>query len=198
MPAIAGDDWLMSLTLRFTTDAGPLGLGQPSSVVPIVYPGHGSDSSQPGHYDGGFSSPAYNANRTIQFGSQGAKHAAIAAIITGHGGCEFVSTSHNFTVNGQSFSTLSPEYADRFMQAGTEFGCANKTIRGAVPNEHGTWYYGRNGWCDGEDVKPLVWDITGALASSGSNTLNYHALSYPGGENGCKGDIDMSSYLLFW
>ena len=23
---------------------------------------------------------------------------------------------------------------------------------GIVPNEHGTWQYGRNGWCDGQQV----------------------------------------------
>ena len=73
-------------------------------------------------------------------------------------------------------------------------------------------YYGRNGWCDGQDVKPLVYDITKALlpqlpsvtnkyrrdeggegeeggeggeAEGGTvNTLHYHALSYDvGGAN---------------
>ena len=29
-------------------------------------------------------------------------------------------------------------------------------------------YYGRNGWCDGLDVPPLVWDVTPALLLSSS------------------------------
>ena len=43
------------------------------------------------------------------------------------------------------YNTSAPEYADRFMEAGTALGCADKTARGMVPNEHGTWYFGRNG-----------------------------------------------------
>jgi hypothetical protein len=97
-----------------------------------------------------------------------------------------------------------------------------------VPNEHGTWYFGRNGWCDGQDVKPVIWDVTAATnmgevgeaseARTGStgggagkgasapphNFLRYYALSYDVGQpnapndKGCGGTIDMSSYLLFY
>lgn len=35
---------------------------------------------------------------------------------------------------------------------GTQWGCADKVPQGSVPNEHGTWMYGRNGWCDGQEV----------------------------------------------
>ena len=27
---------------------------------------------------------------------------------------------------------------------------------GIVPNEHGTWQYGRNGWCDGQQARPVL------------------------------------------
>lgn len=72
----------------------------------------------------------------------------LAAIISGHGGCEFVPTSHHFVVNGVDFNTSTIAF-DRFMLAGSKFGCTRQVPQGAMPNEHGTWYYGRNGWCDG-------------------------------------------------
>eukprot|EP01043_Picozoa_sp_COSAG02_P038057 COSAG02_NODE_2905_length_7774_cov_8.299935_3_plen_142_part_00 len=93
------------------------------------------------------------------------------------------------------------------LQAGTPYGCANKTIRGAVPNEHGTWYLGRNGWCDGLDVKPLVWDVTEGvdLEPGGTNTLQYFGWSYGDtddpsrhSEDGCGGTMNMISFLLFF
>ena len=46
----------------------------------------------------------------------------------------------------------------------TLLGCDRKFLRssrraqvreGIVPNEHGTWQYGRNGWCDGQQVRPV-------------------------------------------
>lgn len=30
---------------------------------------------------------------------------------------------------------------------------AAQVREGIVPNEHGTWQYGRNGWCDGQQVR---------------------------------------------
>ena len=42
--------------------------------------------------------------------------------------CEFAVTSHNFTINGDS-------YVVTFSEAGDEFGCANKVSQGVEPNE---------------------------------------------------------------
>jgi|ERR1712216_812102 len=192
-----GDHWLQTLNLRFTKSK-PSSLGQPRAVVPIVYSNMGE----------GFNGPNYNLNRTIHFSSPLAEthRVAVGAIITGHSGCEFQPTSHHFVVNGHDYNTSSLEYRSRFMEAGSALGCAEKTILGAVPNEHGTWYYGRNGWCDGQDVKPLVWDITDSIPNikEGVHSLRYYALSYANGdpnkpnENGCSGIILLSSYLLFW
>lgn len=36
--------------------------------------------------------------------------------------------------------------------AGTQWGCADKVRQGVTPNEHGTWQFGRMGWCDGQEV----------------------------------------------
>ena len=43
-----------------------------------------------------------------------------------------------------------------------------------TPNEEGTWLYGRDGWCDGQEVRPEVWDVTSQVALAGSNTLHYY------------------------
>ena len=46
---------------------------------------------------------------------------------------------------------------------------------GVVPNEHGTWLYGRDGWCDGQEIEPWVVDITKqiSLDHTATNTILY-------------------------
>eukprot|EP00123_Amoebidium_parasiticum_P007083 comp17862_c0_seq1/m.18053 comp17862_c0_seq1/g.18053 ORF comp17862_c0_seq1/g.18053 comp17862_c0_seq1/m.18053 type:complete len:680 (-) comp17862_c0_seq1:483-2522(-) len=96
----------------------------------------------------------------------------LASIITGHGSdkyqCgEFCVTSHHFIINGNHNVVT-------FSDAGTEWGCADRVREGIEPNEHGTWHYGRGGWCDGQDIKPWVVDITSQLNPEGqSNTILY-------------------------
>jgi hypothetical protein len=46
-------------------------------------------------------------------------------------------------------------------------------MEGVEPNEHGTWLYGRNGWCDGQQVDPWVIDITTDVNLSASNAISY-------------------------
>lgn len=48
----------------------------------------------------------------------------------------------------------------RWESLGSALGCAMRVKDGAVPNEHGTWLYGRGGWCDGLQVNPWRMDIT--------------------------------------
>lgn len=92
----------------------------------------------------------------------------------GHGsdenGCgEFCVTKHVFTVNGKA------NFSITFNNAGTPLGCAMRVPDGVVPNEHGTWLYGRDGWCDGQEIEPWVVDITGHLNLDPSiiNTILY-------------------------
>ncbi|KAK9834955.1 hypothetical protein WJX84_012406, partial [Apatococcus fuscideae] len=50
-------------------------------------------------------------------------------------------------------------------------------LKGVEPNEHGTWQYGRNGWCDGQQVEPTVFDVTEEMAPAGSlNHVSYQGL----------------------
>ena len=50
--------------------------------------------------------------------------------------------------------------------------------QGVEPNEHGTWLYGRNGWCDGQDVRPWLADVSADLKAPGAgmNVVEYRGL----------------------
>ena len=157
-----------------------------------------------------FTSSSYNMNKSFSFQiPPSTTRVEIASLITGHAGCEFIATSHHFIVNHNKIkeynTTSNPTYYQRFMEAGTDFGCANKIGNGATPNEHGTWYFGRNGWCNGQDVKPLQWDITDSIDLNERNqTIDYFALAYPlgptsnGTESGCNGNIRQSSFVVLY
>ncbi|XP_028834783.1 uncharacterized protein LOC114789691 [Denticeps clupeoides] len=127
------------------------------------------------------------------------KQVELYAVITGHGsdenGCgEFCVTSHHFLVNKKFNNTRI------FDSAGTAFGCTLHVGEGAVPNEHGTWLYGRGGWCDGLQVNPWRTDITSQVDMRGSNTVLYFGL-YDGRDpnpSSNPGYIIMYSYLVFY
>ncbi len=86
-----------------------------------------------------------------------------------------------------------------FYGAGTPLGCALRVPEGVEPNEHGTWLYGRNGWCDGQEVEPWVIDITSQLNRGYVNKLTYFGW-FNGSDPNPKqspGIITMYSYLVF-
>jgi len=96
-------------------------------------------------------------------------------VVTGHGfgstweNCaEFCNSEHEFSVNGTAFTESHPE-------ADENEGCFDRVDQGVVPNQFGTWPFGRAGWCPGWDVKPWVQDVSGALVS-GENQIAYRAL----------------------
>jgi hypothetical protein len=128
----------------------------------------------------------------------------LVAYITGHGfgveadNCaEFCNHTHHFDVNGHEFVKEHPV-------AGSATGCQDQVDQGAVPNQFGTWPFGRGGWCPGLDVKPWVADITEALIP-GENVITYRGLfrgaDYvprpSGGGDGFGARVDVSSYLVF-
>jgi len=123
----------------------------------------------------------------------------LVATITGHGSdnnncAEFCVTSHHFVVNNkQNFSRV-------FKNAGTAMGCADRVPEGVVPNEHGTWLYGRDGWCDGQEVIPWVVDITGALSKAPNNTIDYFGWFNNTDPHPTRdpGQIIMYSYLVYY
>nr|XP_019958974.1 PREDICTED: uncharacterized protein LOC109639771 [Paralichthys olivaceus] len=154
-------------------------------------------------YSGGTFDKDYNKRfQPIKFPvPPSAMKVELYAVITGHGsdenGCgEFCVTSHHFLINAVFNNTRI------FDSAGTALGCAMRVREGAVPNEHGTWLYGRGGWCDGLQVNPWRTDITKQLDLSGSesNTVVYFGLfdgqdPHPSQQ---PGYIIMSSFLVFY
>jgi len=123
----------------------------------------------------------------------------LSSVITGHGsdenGCgEFCSTTHHFYFNDSRGNTY--EMVENFSLPTThpQFGCANHGYQNgiamtdrvnsggdvALPNEHGTWTLGRNGWCNGQRVAPYK-----ALLPSQFNFKgNKISVSYKGLYNG--------------
>ena len=124
----------------------------------------------------------------------------LVATITGHGSdnnncAEFCVTSHHFVVNNNH------NYTRVFKNAGKAMGCAERVPEGVVPNEHGTWLYGRDGWCDGQELVPWVVDITQAVnLDGGNNTITYYGWFNNTDPNPSRnpGKIMMYSFLAYY
>lgn len=136
-----------------------------------------------------------------------AKKVELFAYITGHGfgvekaNCaEFCNHTHHFTVNGRTYSHYN-DWAD------DQAGCKKQIKDGTVPNQYGTWPYGRGGWCPGMDVKPFVADVTQAVQPGKTTTITYESL-YKGAPyvpepwespfGGFPGNIVMNSWLVVY
>ena len=103
----------------------------------------------------------------------------LTTLITGHGwgvdeaNCaEFCNHVHHFTVNGISSHQLVKDNA----VASTNDGCQAQVLSGVVPNQFGTWPFGRAGWCPGKDVPWWEVDITEWTVAGEQNTIAYQAL----------------------
>jgi len=134
----------------------------------------------------------------------GTKKAYISALITGHGSgtdsencAEFCNHTHHFSVGGK---TVVKSHA----KAKTSSGCANEVKSGVVPNQYGTWPYGRAGWCPGQDVKLWNADISDAIEVGKDAEFTYKAL-FKGkvyvpkwsGTGSYKPVIKMTSWVVF-
>ena len=156
-----GNAYVTDLSFRFTKEAdSPVS----SEVIPL------------------FTGGAYNATYNDKYEPfeltvpEAAKRVEIVAFITGHGfgkdeeNCaEFCNHEHVFTVNGS-------EYFHDHPVVGDNFGCTKQVPDGTVPNQYGTWYLGRGGWCPGMDVKPLRFDITEDVSNGETAILEYKSL----------------------
>lgn len=185
--------WVVSLNLRFSLSNGTVTAGE----APL----------RPFRVTSLFSGGTFDKNYNKQyqpfkfFTPFSTKKVELYAVITGHGSdeneCgEFCVTSHYFYVNSVYNNTLT------FKSAGSPLGCSLKVPDGAVPNEHGTWLYGRGGWCDGLQVDPWRVDLTQQLDLSGSssNSVQYCGLFEDRDPNPSAqpGYIIMSSFLIFY
>ncbi len=148
---------------------------------------------------GGFGSGYNDAHQPIAFTApEGTVGVKVHALITGHGfngdsaNCsEFCPHAHHFQLNGGEWHTHEFNEARDFM------GCAEQTHIGALPNQFGTWYLGRGGWCPGMDVAPIIFDLTDDFLPGVENTVTYQA-SLNGDDPANHGSIWMDSYLVFY
>jgi hypothetical protein len=132
--------------------------------------------------------------------------------ITGHGwgsaGCfncaEFCNSKHIFEVNGGVF-----EFEKAHPNASDNDYCMElSTIaQGVIPNQYGTWGYGRAGWCPGQDVKLDITDITDFMSLGDENIIDYSACRVSGsscvapptcGGDGYCPEIAMFSYIIIY
>ena len=129
----------------------------------------------------------------------------LAAVVSGHGfgsdtaNCaEFCDHQHRFWLQ------YGTEYAKVHPEAGTLMGCADQVANGTVPNQSGTWIYGRSGWCPGMEVPVWRADMTNEANLNGENTINYLAMmngsfyhpTYSG--SGTNPNIILRSYLVYY
>ena len=157
--------------------------------------------------------PDYDNNRptTVFTVPNNATKVEFVSYITGHGWgssgcfncCEFCNSRHQFSVNGGVY-----EFNQEFPDASSSNHCMNpNTIEstGVIPNQYGTWGYGRAGWCPGRDVDPYIIDITDYISIGDENVIDYSACRVNGNScvapPTCAGDgycpeIAMSSYII--
>ncbi len=175
-------DYLVSLSLRFSVSGRGL---HPVSATPL--------------WTGGDWNAAYDATKApvVIDVPADAKKVELVTLITGHGGvaptncAEFCDHQHLFTVNGVL-------HRQSFPEAQTASTCAARVDVGVVPNQHGTWYYGRGGWCPGQDVAPFVVDVTADVAKGQANTLTYRTQFNGAPVTAGLGNVVLSSWLVVW
>jgi len=142
----------------------------------------------------------------------GPARADVFAFITGHGfgtepNCaEFCNHTHHFLFNETEYQRRH-DHVDDPRQG--PYDCMRRVEEGVVPNQWGSWIFGRGGWCPGQDVIPWVAEATEALDLSpdADNRVGYQGyfrgeqyLREPPPEpvGGAGGNIRMTSYLVFW
>jgi hypothetical protein len=175
-------DYIVSLSLRLSNRNRGM---RPVEVVPL--------------WRGGEWNAQYDATRapirvTVP---PGTRRTDLYTLITGHGGvqptncAEFCNHEHRFTVGGMDFLQSFPE-------ARAANACAERVGEGVVPNQHGTWYFGRGGWCPGLDVAPRVVDVTAQLPAGQETELRYRTTFSGNPVTANLGNISLSSYLVYW
>lgn len=184
-----GNPYITSIDLRLSDD--PEVSGHPSGYIPL--------------FTGGRFDPDYNSRHEpleVDIPAD-ATRVELVATISGHGfgnddyNCaEFCDHEHTFTVDGTPFVKSHPE-------ANAPLGCVEDVVNGTVPNQFGTWFFGRGGWCPGREVLPTVFDVTDAVTPGSTATLTYQAgvAGLDGGPpqgDGFAARIDLESYLIIW
>lgn len=120
----------------------------------------------------------------------------LATVISGHGAdsnnCgEFCDMGHYFVINGDDANAV----VRSFPESETTYGCRDQVADGTIPNQYGTWWYGRAGWCPGKEVPTVVTDITDQVVIGGENTFEFYNL-FDGAEYTGSSYNRMASWLV--
>ena len=149
-------------------------------------------------FSGGDFDSQYNVGRqpAVVPIPQGAKKVDLWVTVTGHGGAtnncsEFCDHTHVFTVNAAT-------YTKDFPMAGTADGCIAQEKNGMTPDQNGTWWYGRGGWCPGEQVDAWDTDVTKDVTPGESATITYQGLFEGAQPPDNSGNIDLTSWLVIY
>ncbi len=126
-----------------------------------------------------------------------AKKVELFALVTGHGAdkatqcAEFCNHQHHVSAGGTTYKL-------DFPMAGTQSQCVPQMTKGMTPNQGGTWWFGRGGWCPGQQVEP--WRVTlGAEAKPGTTvTLNYKGIFNGKAPPDGEGNIHLVSWLVVY
>ncbi len=174
--------YLTEMEFRFSNQGKGM---RPSDATTFLWGGRGFNS-------------AYNDDRepaTVSIPST-AQKVEIWAIITGHGGdtnncAEFCNHQHEWTIGEDVFF-------HEHDSIGIQTYCRDEVDNGVVPNQSGTWWFGRGGWCPGQEVTPVVFDVTDSVTAGGDATISYRGLFNNGAIPDNSGNIRMSSWLVVY
>lgn len=128
--------------------------------------------------------------------SAAAKKVQLWAVTTGHGAgtescAEFCAHQHEFTVDGAT-------YLQEFNTVGQAAGCVDQIENQMTPNQSGTWWYGRGGWCPGQVVMPYAMDVTGDAGTDGAASVAYRGLLDNADPPDGAGDILLNAWLVVY
>ena len=123
-----------------------------------------------------------------------AKRVELWTLVTGHGAetsqcAEFCNHQHELTLAGQ-------KHLQDFPAVGKNDGCVAQQARGMVPNQSGTWWLGRGGWCPGQQVDPWIVDVTADAKPGTTASVSYRGLYANATPPDAAGTIDLASYLV--
>jgi hypothetical protein len=150
-------------------------------------------------FAGGDFNAAYNTGRVpvdVAIPADAAR-VELVAIVTGHGAAtnqcaEFCNHQHRFTIGGATHDIAFPE-------AATDTGCIDAIADYEIPNQGGTWWFGRGGWCPGAPVAPHVFDVTANVTPGQTASVAYEGRfnnTAPPPDN--SGNIVLSSWLVIY
>ena len=67
-----------------------------------------------------------------------------------------------------------------------------------TPNQYGTWWFGRGGWCPGMQVDPRVFDVTAEAPAGSTATVEYRGMYADRLPPDGSGNVALSAYLVIY